>query len=83
VPEFVATVQTLRVGTLTIRLEAATAEDARALLESECDAGLCHCPPELCTDDVVSTLQDLREERRALGRGQASLFDAGDIACSH
>ena len=60
-PEFVATVQTLRVGTLHVRVKAASTEEARVLLQSECDAGARHCPPEWCTDDVVSTLQDVRE----------------------
>jgi hypothetical protein len=33
---------------------------ARTLIQSHCDAGLCHCPPDWCGDDVQSEAVHVR-----------------------
>jgi hypothetical protein len=60
-PEFDVTVLTFRSGSHTVRVEAADPTDARAQVQAECDRGDCHCPAESCTDDVDSTLLDVRQ----------------------
>ena len=44
-----------------VRVEAADPTAARAQVQAECDRGDCHCPAESCTDDVDSTLLDVRQ----------------------
>lgn len=60
-PEFDVTVLTFRSGSHTVRVEAADSAAARGQVQAECDRGECHCPAELCTDDVDSTLLDVRQ----------------------
>ncbi len=60
-PEFDVTVLTFRSGSHTVRVEAADPTAARRQVQAECDSGECHCPAESCTDDVDSTLLDVRQ----------------------
>src|SRR6266851_3425551 len=60
-PEFDVTVLTFRSGSHTVRVEAADPTAARGLVQAECDRGECHCPAESCTDDVDSTLLDVKQ----------------------
>jgi hypothetical protein len=53
-PEFEVTVVTVRSGTHTVRVEADDAAAARSVIQSDCDANQCHCPPDWCTDNVDS-----------------------------
>jgi len=59
-PDFDVTVQTIRSGTRIIRLAARDATAARLGVQSECDTGESHCPPEWCTDDVQSQVVQVR-----------------------
>ena len=59
-PEFDVSVLTVRSGTLVVRVTADDAATARSLLQAECESGQCHCPPEWCTDNVESTVLDVR-----------------------
>jgi hypothetical protein len=59
-PEFDVSVVTVRLGTHTIRVKAPDANAARVVVQSDCDNGQCHCPPEWCTDDVGSDVADVR-----------------------
>ncbi len=59
-PEFDVGVLTVRSGTRVVRVTADDAAAARSLLEVECDTSQCHCPPEWCTDNVESTVLDVR-----------------------
>ena len=54
-------VQTVRTGTHTLHVQAENAESVRELLRSECEAGLCDCPPDCCTDDVESAVVEVRQ----------------------
>ena len=60
-PEFEVTVVTTRAGTHTIRLEAPDAVTAQSVVQAECGADQCHCPPDWCTDDVQSDVLSVRE----------------------
>ena len=60
-PEFDVAVLTFRSGIHTVRVQAADPAAARAQVQAECDAGGCHCPAEFCTDDVDSTLLDVKQ----------------------
>ena len=60
-PEFEVTVVTTRAGTHTIRLEAPDAVTAQSVVQAECGADQCHCPPDWCTDDVQSDVVSVRE----------------------
>jgi hypothetical protein len=57
---FDVTVLTFRSGSHTVRVEATDPTAARGLVQAELDAGECHCPAEWCTDDVDSTLLDVK-----------------------
>jgi hypothetical protein len=59
-PEFDVTVLTMRTGTHTVRVKAVDAAAARGVVQLECGAGQCHCPPEWCTDDVESQAVSVR-----------------------
>jgi hypothetical protein len=59
-PEFDVSVLTFRSGIHTLRVEAPDPIAARNQVQAECDRGECHCPAESCTDDVDSTLLDVR-----------------------
>jgi len=60
-PEFDVTVLTFRSGSHTVRVEAADPTAARRQVQAECDSGECHCAAESCTDDVDSTLLDVKQ----------------------
>jgi len=60
-PEFHVGVLTFRSGIHTVRVQAADPAAARAQVQAECDRGECHCPAESCTDDVDSTLRDVKQ----------------------
>jgi hypothetical protein len=60
-PAAYPTVLTFRSGSHTVRVEAADPAAARDQVQAECDRGDCHCPAESCTDDVDSTLLDVRQ----------------------
>jgi hypothetical protein len=60
-PEFDVSVVTTRSGTWTLRVAAGSATDALRLVEAECAAGECHCPPEACTDDLYSSVIGVRQ----------------------
>ena len=68
-PEFDVSVVTTRSGTHTIRVTATTASEALRAIEAECSAGQCHCPAEACTDDLCSSVIDVRQvaSRDAVG----------------
>lgn len=66
-PEFAVTIQTVRVGMHTLSLVAEDVDAARMLAQAECDAGAYHCPPDWCTDDVVST--PVRVKQLSAGAG--------------
>jgi hypothetical protein len=59
-PEFDVGVLTVRSGTRVIRVTADDDAAARSLLQAECDTNQSHCPPEWCTDNVESTVLDVR-----------------------
>jgi hypothetical protein len=59
--EFDVTVLTFRSGSHTLRVEAADPTDARAQVQAELDSGAGHCPASWCTDDVDSTLLDVKQ----------------------
>ena len=71
-PEFDVTVLTMRSGTLTIRVEAADAPAARALVQSECNDNRCHCAADCCTDDVQSEVIDVRPSRETAASKQSA-----------
>jgi hypothetical protein len=54
-------VLTVRSGTHTVRVVAADAVAGRGLVQAECDYGQHHCPPDWCSDDVESTVLDVRQ----------------------
>jgi hypothetical protein len=60
-PEFDIGILTVRSGTRTLRVVADDAAAAQRLVQAECDAGLCHCPPDWCTDDIDSTVLHVRQ----------------------
>ena len=60
-PEFDITVLTFRSGSHTVRVEASDPTAARGLVQAELDNGESHCPAEWCTDDVDSTLLDVKQ----------------------
>jgi len=60
-PEFDVAILTFRSGVHTVRIQATDPAAARAQVQAECDAGGCHCPAEFCTDDVDSTLLDVKQ----------------------
>jgi hypothetical protein len=60
-PEFDVAILTVRSGIRTVRVVADDAATAHALVQAECDAGLCHCSPEWCTDDIDSTVLHVRQ----------------------
>ena len=60
-PEFDVGILTVRSGTRTLRVVADDAATARALVQAECDGGLCHCLPDWCSDDVESTVVHVRQ----------------------
>ena len=60
-PEFDVTVLTFRSGSHTVRVEATDPTAARGLVQAELDSGEAHCPAEWCTDDVDSTLLDVKQ----------------------
>jgi hypothetical protein len=59
--EFDVTVLTFRSGSHTVRVAAANPATARSLVQADLDSGACHCPAEWCTDDVDSTLLDVKQ----------------------
>jgi len=59
-PEFDVTVLTFRSGSHTVSVEATDPATARGLVQAELDSGEGHCPAEWCTDDVDSTLLDVK-----------------------
>ena len=73
-PEFDVTVLTFRSGSHTVRVEAADLAAARDQVQAECDRGDCHCPAESCTDDVDSTLLDVRQVALDDGVGLGTLY---------
>jgi hypothetical protein len=60
-PEFDVTVLTFRSGSHTVRVQASDPAAARGLVQAELDSGEAHCPAEWCTDDVDSTLLDVKQ----------------------
>ena len=60
-PEFDVAVLTLRSGTHGVLIVADDAEEARRLVQAECDLGGCHCPPESWSDDVESAVLNVRQ----------------------
>ena len=60
-PEFDVTVLTFRSGSHTVRVDATDPMAARGLVQAELDSGESHCPAEWCTDDVDSTLLDVKQ----------------------
>jgi len=60
-PEFDVGILTVRSGTRIVRVEADDATAAQRLVQVECDAGLCHCPPDWCTDDIETTVLHVRQ----------------------
>jgi hypothetical protein len=60
-PEFDICIRTIRSGSHTVRVRAHDAATARDLVQTECDAGEHHCPPEWCSDDVESTVLHVRK----------------------
>ena len=60
-PEFDVTVLTFRSGSHTVRVQASDPIDALGLVQAELDSGESHCPAEWCTDDVDSTLLDVKQ----------------------
>ena len=60
-PEFDVTVLTFRSGSHAVRVEATDPAAARGLVQAELDGGQGHCPAEWCTDDVDSTLLDVKQ----------------------
>jgi hypothetical protein len=60
-PEFDVTVLTFRSGSHTVRVQASDPAAARGLVQGELDSGESHCPAERCTDDVDSTLLDVKQ----------------------
>ena len=60
-PEFDVTVLTFRSGSHTVRVQASDPAAARGLVQAELDSGESHCPAEWCTDDVDSTLLDVKQ----------------------
>ena len=60
-PTAAPTVVTIRSGTRIVRVAAEDAAAARTSIEGECEAGECDCPQEFCTDDVETTVRDLRQ----------------------
>ena len=60
-PEFDVTVLTFRSGSHTLRVHASDPAAARGLVQAELDSGESHCPAEWCTDDVDSTLLDVKQ----------------------
>ena len=75
-PEFDVWIQTVRTGTRTLRVAASDAAEARAIAETECRTGDCHCLPEWCTDDVESSVAYVRVviDARPESRLQGPLF---------
>jgi hypothetical protein len=59
-------VVTVRSGTYAVRVEADDAAAARKLIQTECDANEGHCPPESCSDDVESTVTDVRQVKHGV-----------------
>ena len=59
-PEFDVTVLTFRSGSHTVRVQASDPA-ARGLAQAELDSGESHCPADWCTDDVDSTLLDVKQ----------------------
>jgi hypothetical protein len=71
-PEFDVSVLAIRSGTHTVRVVGDGAAVVRTLVQSECDAGEHHCPPEWCSDDVESTVLEVKQvvpERALDGAG--------------
>ena len=66
-PEFDVSVLTIRSGTHTVRVVGDGAAAVRTLVQSECDSGQHHCPPEWCSDDIESTVLAVRQ----VGPGRA------------
>jgi len=62
--EFEVQILTIRSGTCTVRIVANDAAAVRSLVQSECETGEHRCPPEWCTDDVESTVLDVRQVAR-------------------
>jgi hypothetical protein len=60
-PELDVTVLTFRSGSHTVRVQASDPAAARGLVQAELDSGESHCPAEWCTDDVDSTLLDVKQ----------------------
>ena len=60
-PEFDVTVLTFRSGSHTVRVQASDPAAARGLVQAELDSGESYCPAEWCTDDVDSTLLDVKQ----------------------
>ena len=59
--EFDISVVTIRCGTHTVRAVAENAAAARGQIQSECDNGSHHCPPESCIDDVQTTIVQVKQ----------------------
>jgi xylose isomerase len=59
--EFDVSVLTIRCGTHTVRAVAENAAAARRQIQSECDKGHNHCPAEWCTDDVQTTIVQVKQ----------------------
>ena len=60
-PEFDVSIVGVRSGTSTVRVVADDMATAQALIQAECEADQCHCPPQCCTDDIESTVIDVRQ----------------------
>ena len=60
-PEFQVVLHTVRSGSGSIWLNAEDAASASELARRDCDAGLLHCPPEWCTDDVQTTVLEVHQ----------------------
>jgi hypothetical protein len=77
-PEFDVTILTLRSGTHTVRVAADDASAARDQVQAECDGGENQCPPEWCTDDVASTVVNVRQSTGLALK--ASAPESGELA---
>jgi hypothetical protein len=60
VPEFDVALLTIRSWTRTVRVTADDSIAARNLIQAECEARQCDCPPEACTDDIDTTIVHIK-----------------------
>ena len=60
-PEFHVILETIRTGTAAMLVSADDEAAARELARAECAAGHAHCPVEWCTDNVETTVVQVRD----------------------